>query len=71
VSAPDRVALEAAQTAWAAGMQAPLAPPEDTRTHQDEIMASHPGRPTQAEAIDRGVTPSTSDGFGFAYPGGP
>jgi hypothetical protein len=33
--------------------------PTDTRTHEAEVMASHPGRPTPAEAIGRGVTPAS------------
>jgi hypothetical protein len=33
--------------------------PQDMRTHADEVMASHPGRPTPAEAVGRGVTPSS------------
>lgn len=28
-------------------------------THQDELMASHPGRPTPAESVAMGVTPSS------------
>jgi len=35
------------------------AAPEDTRTHDLEVMASHPGRPTPAEAVGRGVTPAS------------
>jgi hypothetical protein len=35
------------------------AAPQDTRTHETEVMASHPGRPTPAEAVANGVTPSS------------
>lgn len=27
--------------------------------HSREVAASHPGRPTPAEAVDRGVTPAS------------
>jgi hypothetical protein len=33
--------------------------PEDTRTHDGELMASRPGRPTPDEAVARGVTPAS------------
>ena len=32
--------------------------------HEDEVMASHPGRPTSAEATARGVTPASGAGHG-------
>jgi hypothetical protein len=65
VSTPaDRVGLEASQAAWAHSQQAPQYVAEDTRTHQDELMSSHEGRPTVAQqdrqngaglpAVDRG-----------------
>ena len=30
--------------------------------HDDEVMAAHVSSPTPAEAVDRGVTPSSGDG---------
>jgi hypothetical protein len=56
VTTPDRLAVLAAQEREAAA--AAYRPPaqEDTRTHEAEVMASHPGRPTPAEAVGRGVT---------------
>jgi hypothetical protein len=60
VSTPDaRMALESDQDAWAHAKAARPEPAEDTRNHEDEIMAAHPGRPTPAEACDRGVTPAS------------
>lgn len=43
--------------------------------HEDEVMTAHAGRPTPAEAVDRGVTPApapdhgTDDGVKYAQGG--
>jgi hypothetical protein len=34
----------------------------DLPAHGDEVMASHPGRPTEAEHIAAGATPPPRDG---------
>jgi len=61
---PDRVGLEASQTAWAAAQQAPDNPAECAMTHDGEIRAAHQGQPSVQEqdrrngagipAVDRG-----------------
>jgi hypothetical protein len=32
--------------------------------HSQEVMGSHPGRPTQAEAVAAGATPASGEGHG-------
>jgi hypothetical protein len=70
VSTPDdRIALGDSQAVWAHSKQAPMAAPEDTRTHQQELQIAHEGRPTVAQqskdngcglpAVDKGPTPGT------------
>lgn len=49
MSVPDRAAVLAEQESWAAGKAYRPEPAEDARTHQQEIRASHQGRPTIAE----------------------
>jgi hypothetical protein len=49
VSTPDRAAVLAAQESWARGKVHRPEPAEDSRTHRQEVMASHEGRPTVAQ----------------------
>lgn len=35
-------------------------------SHADELLAAHQGRPTPAEAVDRGVTPAPAVDRGIA-----
>jgi hypothetical protein len=44
---PDRLALNAAQTAWAHSQQAPLYVPAALPVHENEIMAEHLGTPAK------------------------
>ena len=59
MSTPDRAAVLAAQEAWAVGKAHRPEPAEDTRTHQDEIMAAHGCVPSPEAAVNMGVTPSS------------
>jgi hypothetical protein len=36
----------------------------DDPEHSAEMMADHPSRPTPAEAVNRGVTPSSGGDYG-------
>ena len=69
MTTPDRMALLAAQDAWAAGKAYRPEPATDTRDHSTEIRASHQGAPSIAQqnkangapapAPDNGPDPGT------------
>ena len=58
MSTPDRMAYLAQCEREASAKTAPLTSPQDTRTHQDEIMAAH-----QSTTVP-GATPASGEGHG-------
>jgi hypothetical protein len=58
VTTPDRLALLAAQDAWAAGKAATPPTREDDRTHQQELEIAH------TSTTVAGATPASGEGHG-------